>query len=106
MPRTKPPSSTALNGHEVMTLAEAAAYLRASPEEVLHLVTTDDLPGRRVGGDWRFLKCALQAWLSKPAPAGSAFWERHFGALKGDPYAEEMLREIYNRRERPMTEEG
>jgi len=65
------------------------------------------LPARRVGHEWRFLKAAVQAWLG--APADRANWEGVWGAVgswNGDPYLNEMLKEIYRRRGRPMTEEG
>ena len=100
----KPPAES--NGNlglaDVLTLAEAAAYLRASAEDVLRLIETDDLPARKVGADWRFYKAALQDWLSHPPKKG---WFKHFGAAKDDPYLEEMLKDIYARRGRPEIEE-
>ncbi len=110
MPRTKKKHpSQADNGPlpapaEVLTLADAAAYLRVSAEQVLRLVREQSLPGRQVGPDWRFLKAAIQDWL-KSGPAKKWLLE-HAGALKDDPYLEEMLKEIYRRRGRPETEEG
>ena len=118
MPRvkTKPPSppsnasplpAVAAKTVDVLTLTEAAAYLRTSPEEVLRLVHERGLPGRRVGEDYRFLKAAVQDWLRAPPSAADkqAFWQTHFGALKGDPHLEEMLQEIYRQRGRPEAEE-
>ena len=92
---------------DVLTLAEAAAYLRTAPEEVLRLVREQGLPGKRVGEDYRFLKAAVQDWLRAPPSAvdKQAFWHTHFGAIKGDPYLEEMLQEIYRQRGRPEAEE-
>jgi excisionase family DNA binding protein len=118
MPRvkTKPPSppsnasplpAVAAKTVDVLTLAEAAAYLRTSPEEVLSLVREQGLPGRRFGEDYRFLKVAVQDWLRAPPSAADkrAFWQTHFGALKGDPHLEEILQEIYRQRGRPEAEE-
>ncbi len=51
---------------EVLTLAEAAAYLRLSEDDVVRLVHGQGLPGRLVGKEWRFLKPALQDWLRSP----------------------------------------
>jgi excisionase family DNA binding protein len=48
-----------LPGVEVLTLPEAAAFLRASEEAVMELVDTGALPAQRIGGEWRFLKRAL-----------------------------------------------
>ena len=66
VPPPATPSAAALNGvvSEVLTLPEAAAYLRLSEATVLDLVHADDLPGRLAGNEWRFLKAALQQWLS------------------------------------------
>src|SRR5262245_53947152 len=105
MPRTKKkPGSPPANGPlappaEVLTLADAAAYLRVTPEDVLRLMREQALPGRRVGADWRFLKAALQDWL-RTGPANKGLLERA-GAMKDDPHAEEMLRETYKARGRP-----
>jgi excisionase family DNA binding protein len=99
-------TAKAAQQHDVLTLAEAAAYLRVPEEDLLRMVSTEALPGRRFGADWRFLKSALQDWLGTPSPIKTYFWEKQFGALKDDPYLDEMLEEIYRQRGRPMTEEG
>ena len=117
MPPAKPKSPTASTTAtrpagddgmpaDVLTLAEAAAYLRTSPEEVLHLVREQGLPGRRVGDDCRFLKAAIQDWLRAPPSSSSkqGFWQVHFGALKDDPFLEEMLEGIYRQRGRAEVE--
>ncbi len=85
---------------EVLTLAEAAAYLRVSEGDVLRLVQEESLPGRMIGKEWRFLKSALQDWLRSPGKPD--FWKTQLGAFKDDPHLEEMLREIYMRRGRPV----
>ena len=48
---------------DVLTLDEAAAYLRATPEQVRDLATRAELPGQPIGDDWRFLKPAMDDWL-------------------------------------------
>lgn len=85
---------------EVLTLAEAAAYLRVTPEIVVSLIQHHGLPARRVEADWRFLKSALQDWLRVPAAfcTKEAFWQTHFGALKHDPYLKELVDDIYRKR--------
>ena len=90
---------------DVMTLAETAAYLRLAETEVVRLVREQDLPGRLAGADWRFLKSALQLWLSQPVKKNNEGIWAFAGAWKDDPHAEEILKEIYARRGRPMTEE-
>lgn len=106
--RRAPEPKTAENG-EVLTLAEAAAYLRVSEAEVIRLVQRQDLPGRLLGAkwnEWRFLKSALQDWLRNAPPRGSKEAQLAVaGAWKDDPLLEEELREIYRQRGRPMIEE-
>lgn len=50
---------------EVLTLGEAADFLRVKPEQVEQLARQHRLPGRRIGNnEWRFSRTALLAWLS------------------------------------------
>ncbi len=88
---------------EVLTLAEAAEYLRVSESDVVDLATKHGLPGRKIGDQWRFQKRGLADWLLRPSPKERLL--RHAGALKDDSTLDEMLNEIYSRRGRPMTED-
>ncbi|HYT94201.1 MAG TPA: helix-turn-helix domain-containing protein [Gemmataceae bacterium] len=119
MPRTKKPKENPTppvtpqpaigNGAlgDVLTLAEAAAYLRLPEAEVVGLVHSQDLPGRFTGREWRFLKSAIQEWLSKPPPKYSKEAQMSVaGLLKDDPDLIPMVEEIYRQRGRPITEDG
>ena len=92
---------------EVLTLTEAATYLRLPEAEVLQLIHEQDLPARRVGTEWRFLKTAVQEWLSQPLSKSTpkGIWGAA-GSWKNDPYLDDLLKEIYRERGRPMTEDG
>lgn len=48
----------------VLTAEEAAELLRVEPAVVLALAEAGQLPGRRVGGEWRFAREAVLAWLT------------------------------------------
>jgi excisionase family DNA binding protein len=100
-------TSTNGSGPEVLTLGEAAAYLRLPESEVLCLVREQGLPARQIGAEWRILKASIQAWLGLPLAQGhrEGVWAAA-GSLKEDPYRDELLREVYRRRGRPMTEAG
>lgn len=50
---------------DVLTLADAARLLRADEREIARLAETGTLPGRRIGGRWRFARAALLAWLGR-----------------------------------------
>jgi excisionase family DNA binding protein len=109
MPRTKgkpapaPPLGGASNGltDEVLTLAEAAAYLRLPEPEVVGLAHTQGLPGHYIAGEWRFLRAALQHWLASGSPTWdtrkAAFMELS-GKYKDDPDLENIVQEAYRRR--------
>jgi excisionase family DNA binding protein len=108
---TRPPVSSAAGGNgllgEVLTLPEVAAYLRLNEAEVRRLIAEQQLPGRQLGPEWRFLKAAIQDWLrGGPSPVPSkAAQLAVVGSWKDDPYVEEELSEIYRQRGRPMAEE-
>ena len=56
---------------EVFTSGEAAAFLKVAPEVVVREATAGRVPGQLLGGEWRFVRSALIAWLSgPPGPAG------------------------------------
>jgi len=48
----------------VLTLAEAARYIRVSAKTLREMARQKRIPSQKVGREWRFLLPALQAWLS------------------------------------------
>jgi excisionase family DNA binding protein len=89
---------------EVLTLAEAAAYLRVQEQELLKLIHEQDLPARKVGTDYRVLKAAIQDWLREVPRPKKGIWALA-GAFKDDPDLEQIVKDAYHRRGRPITEE-
>jgi excisionase family DNA binding protein len=49
---------------DVLSLDEAAAFLKVSADVVRSLAEDGELPGRRVGTEWRFARIAILAWLA------------------------------------------
>lgn len=47
----------------VLTVAELAEYLKLSEKTVRSLAGRGDLPGRKVGNQWRFRKQEIDEWL-------------------------------------------
>lgn len=95
------PGSGAAEAHEVLTLSEAAAYLRASEADVLRLAEMSELPGRRIGGGWRFLKAGLQEWLLSPVRrSGKEALLALAGAWKDDPDIEKIVSNAHRLRGR------
>ena len=55
-------------GDEVLTLDEAAALLKLPADVVRARAEEGDLPGRRLGNEWRFARSAVLAWLAGGEP--------------------------------------
>jgi excisionase family DNA binding protein len=49
---------------EVLTLEGAAELLQLEAAQVAELAGAGELPGRRIGDDWRFSRAARLAWLA------------------------------------------
>lgn len=55
---------------DVLTLEELADYLQISAAAARRAVKEQNLPGRNIGGEWRFLRDAVANWLrGQEAPA-------------------------------------
>jgi excisionase family DNA binding protein len=89
---------------DVLTLAEAAAYLRLPEAEVVRLVHAEGLPGRAAGHEWRFLKAALQDWLRTPARGSREAMMSVAGSEEGDPFHDDYRKELSRIRGRPLFE--
>jgi len=59
---------TPADAPEVLTIEQAAQLLQAEPDDVRALADAGELPGRRIGDEWRFLRSAVLAWLGGQAP--------------------------------------
>jgi excisionase family DNA binding protein len=103
-PKTRPASKTSA---EVLTLAEAAAYLRLPEVDVVRLVKEQGLPGRHLGDEWRFLLAGIRDWLARRSQRKSNkdAWRELAGVWKDDPYFDEMLNEINGEREHHPSED-
>jgi excisionase family DNA binding protein len=54
---------------EILTLEEAGALLRVSDEALRARAEAGEIPGRRFGDEWRFVRSALLKWLQRGEPA-------------------------------------
>lgn len=55
---------------DVLTLQEVADYLKVSTSAVHRMMKEQKLPGRNIGGEWRYLRDAVANWLRcEEAPA-------------------------------------
>jgi excisionase family DNA binding protein len=49
--------------HSVLTIREAAAYLRVAPATLADLAESGEVPGIFMDGKWRFPKASLDEWM-------------------------------------------
>src|SRR5256884_1115975 len=50
-------------GSDTMDLVQLATYLQRDVREVSKLASRGHLPGRKVGGEWRFARAEINHWL-------------------------------------------
>ena len=74
---------------EILTLAEAAAYLRVPEDALLKMATEGAVPARKIGEEWRFLKGALNEWLHYGCHPG-----RNGGVFAADRLLDSWLDEL------------
>jgi excisionase family DNA binding protein len=55
-------SETRLNLPRVMTVKELSEYLRVHPSTIYKLLRRGELPGFRIGTDWRFNAEVIDRW--------------------------------------------
>jgi hypothetical protein len=114
--KPRPTKKAELNGQltspggEILTLAEAAGFLRVSVEALKTDAINGRVPCRLVGGEWRFSRVALLCWLSHlepkydtSEPIGQLISSKEqmrafIGMWKDDPTVDAMVEEIYRQR--------
>jgi excisionase family DNA binding protein len=50
---------------DIMTLSEAAAYMRVGEDDVLAIITSGELKAKKIGSSYRISKQAVDEFLSK-----------------------------------------
>ncbi|MDB4285619.1 helix-turn-helix domain-containing protein [bacterium] len=54
-----------LTNDDILTVDEAAAFLKISRPSIYRLIRAGEIPCRRVGKRWRFSRRALLAWVER-----------------------------------------
>jgi nitrogen PTS system EIIA component len=82
---------------ETMDLEQLASYLQRDVREVGRLASRGKLPGRKVGGEWRFARAEINHWIETELPR---YTEQELTALEsaqsggdGEPLLAELLSE-------------
>jgi PTS system nitrogen regulatory IIA component len=66
-------------GSETMDLEQLAVYLQRDLREVSKMASRGYLPGRKVGGEWRFARAEINHWIETQLPA---YTEQQLTALE------------------------
>lgn len=53
-----------------LTTDEVLGYLNTTPRTIYRLIRSGELPAVRVGGQWRFRRDALDAWVERQKQTG------------------------------------
>ena len=48
---------------DILTIPEVASFLKVAEKTVYGLAQKGDLPAFKVGGQWRFLRTAIDTWI-------------------------------------------
>ena len=89
---------------DILTLEEAAAYLRLPAETIARQAAHGQIPGRRIEDTWRFLKAAIDDWLR--SQDSRALLLQQAGALADDESLTALRQRVYKSRKRPETDRG
>ena len=57
---------------DILTIPEVAELLRIAEKTVYTLAQRGEVPAFKVGGQWRFSRGAIQAWIDNRTRAGDA----------------------------------
>jgi nitrogen PTS system EIIA component len=69
-------------GNDTMDLEELAGYLQRDLREVSKLANRGHLPGRKVGGEWRFARAEINHWLETQL---HAYTDQQLTAIEKNP---------------------
>lgn len=94
--------SVATTSFDVLTLEEAADYLRVPEELIARQAAAGSIPGRQIENTWRFLKSALDDWLRAQDLRDRLVQQA--GALAQDDSLQALRAAIYAERGRPESE--
>jgi excisionase family DNA binding protein len=96
--------SQVAQNHDVLTLEEAADFLRIPTQTAQELAADGTIPGRRLRNEWRFLRSAIEDWLRQPD--FRRVLRNQAGLLRDDDSLTKLRAAIYAERGRPEIEDS
>lgn len=82
----------------ILTIEELGEYLRIPPEVIEKEASRGRIPGRHIADTWRFLKSAIDQWLSQQSSRDILLAQA--GALADDDSLDQLVQAIYEQRGR------
>lgn len=82
--------------HEDFDIASLSRYLHLTPTQVTKLVERGQLPGRRIGGAWRFSRDEVHHWIEARLGAGGDAELSHVEALLDASHGKQLNITINN----------
>ena len=74
---------------EILTIADVASYLKVTEKTLYGLAQKGDLPGFKVGGQWRFRRAAIDSWIDvKTSASGGRMADTAASLTKPRPQTE------------------
>ena len=89
---------------DILTLEETSEYLRLPVEIVLKHALKGNIPGRQIEHNWRFLKSAIDDWLSSKLSRSILLSQA--GAFSDDDSLAQLRETIYQKRGRSEIDEN
>lgn len=77
---------------DVLTLEETSQYLRLPIATILDQASKGNIPGRKIGDNWRFLKPAIDDWLS--AKSSRSILLNQAGTFANDDSIDQLRKSI------------
>jgi hypothetical protein len=76
---------------DILTLPEAAAYLRVDEQGLADMAEGGNVPARKVVGQWRFSRRGLEDWMRFPGVQPTDYWRIHPRWLLESPFIDELF---------------
>jgi excisionase family DNA binding protein len=74
------------NEKEIMSLREVAEFLRCNRSTIYRLLKRREIPGFKVGGDWRFSRSEIVAWINRRTSESLATQGRSKKSSEREPH--------------------
>ncbi|MDI6792057.1 MAG: helix-turn-helix domain-containing protein [bacterium] len=78
---------------EVLTLKEAADFLRASPNTIYNLIKKHEIPASKIGRQYKFTRLELLSWLAEHSLYHRSYLKEYLEAIFQDAWDEDKAKD-------------